>query len=134
MRPECEHFRCITSLRICQFLILMLVLAIAGCGTTRLLAKSASGYDAIRFNQTFELRDHSINTYTFQVNSVLINDREIEGSQQKVYCGQIPINDQPLQTCVGLEDLNTIVIGPGAWFKEVRRKVPEGALSLIKLQ
>ena len=105
-------------------------LALAGCSTSRPIARPADGYDAIKFNETVTVTDHGVNEYEFLAGTVLTSDRAMEGERQ-IFCGLIPINGSPLLACIGYEG-DSLVIGPGGGFKRVLRPIAPGVVDRIK--
>ena len=109
-------------------------LILAGCSPVSVKPQARDGYNAIRFRSTIQVRDHAINIYTFTANSVFIEDRQSDFGP--LYCGQATINDAitNFNICIGVRDESTIVIGPGAGFKEVDRDVGASTFTRFKLK
>lgn len=110
-------------------------LALAGCAAPiNSLSQGPAGFDAIEFQRTVQVRDHAWNIYTFAAGSRFIADRTTTFGP--VYCGQSTLNGQivPFVACIGVEGADTIVIGPAAGFKEVRRPQPSGTFKRIKVR
>lgn len=109
------------------------LLAVGACGpTNEPMQQSESGYDAIRFRQMTELRDHLVNTWTFDAGSTFIADRR--SSWGPVYCGTASLNGTAMPACFGVIEPSTLVIGPGWGFKEVHRPLAPGTFEKIKVK
>lgn len=110
----------------------MCVLLTSGCATEVVpLARPQGGFEAIRFNRTVEVRDHSINIYKFQAGTVLVADKQ--SNEGPVYCGPASIGNISGATCVGFRPPSTIVIGPGAGLKEAARPLDPQSFERIKV-
>jgi hypothetical protein len=93
------------------------------------IEKPHGGYKAIQFTEFTTVKDHAINVYAFGAGTILVNDREIDGVP--FYCGQLTINSGVMEGCFVFEG-DTVVIGYGASFKEVRRDLT-GKIKHIKI-
>lgn len=110
------------------------VLAATGCAEIHAVRQPEGGYQTIKFRSAISVRDHALNLYHFAAGSTFIGDRQTDYGT--VYCGQASINDDArlFATCIGLAGENTIVIGPGAAFKQVERQVPPGTIEIIQMK
>lgn len=111
---------------------LLLSLILAGCGSDEVMPQAPDGYDAIKFQRTIEVRDHSVNTFTFASGSVFVADRR--SSYGVMYCGNISTWGTIVFKCFGVEPPSTLVIGPGGGPFEVRRPQPPGTFERIKVK
>lgn len=112
--------------------VICIALGTIGCaGSWQPIVQPAPGYDAIRFRQVVQVDDHAVSTYLFSAGTVLVADRMTE-DYGPVFCGNAWLNGMVFPTCVGFEGDTTLVIGPGAGFKEVRRQVPPGSVERFK--
>lgn len=112
----------------------VILIAITGCAEIHAVRQPEEGYRAIKFRSAISVRDHALNLYHFAAGSTFIGDRQTDYGT--VYCGQASINDDArlFATCIGLAGDNTIVIGPGAAFKQVERQVPPGTIEITQMK
>jgi hypothetical protein len=112
---------------------LIAMLTLAGCDTSVPIQQGDAGYDAIRFRRFTEMDYAIFDTITITAGSVFVADRQT--SYGPIYCGQAQINHEgTFSVCFGVEAPSTIVIGPGAGFKEAHRPLPEGTFEHVKVK
>ncbi len=117
-----------------KFIAVAALLSLSACGEIHPVRQPQGGYDAIKFRSAISVRDHALNLYHFAAGSTFIGDRQTDYGT--VYCGQASINEgaQLFALCIGLAGENTIVIGPGAAFKQVERDLPPGTIEVVKVR
>ena len=107
-------------------------LLMSGCGITYWqIEQPLDGFEAIKFRKSVSIEDHVGNIYFFGAGVTMIGDHYTE--QGPLYCG--PATGAGVSgACVGFEAPNTIVIGPTAGFKEVRRTIPLDSFVRLKVK
>lgn len=108
-------------------------LLLTGCVSVDPVTPGPGGYDAIEFTRATVVQDHAFNQYVFSAGRRFIADRRAKDGRP-LYCGLLTVNSdpKPYDTCIGFEAPSTIILGPGAGFKEVRRLQPEGTIRRMK--
>lgn len=107
---------------------------LAACtATVSPIPQTSEGYDAIEFTRVTQVQDHAYNIYTFAAGRRFIADRYAKDGR-KLYCGLLTLNDdvKPYDTCIGYEAPDTIILGLGEGFKEVRRPQNAGTIKAFK--
>jgi len=105
------------------------MIGLTACVTVDPVTPGPSGYDAIEFTRATVVRDHAFNQYVFSAGRRFIADRRAKDGRL-LYCGLLTVNSdpKPYDTCIGFEAPSTIILGPGAGFKEVKRTQPAGTV------
>ena len=93
-----------------------LIINLSACSVSQVIGPPAEGYEAVRFKQPVSVRDHAINTYTFNTGSTFIADHQIpHGVDGPIFCGIAFRNDVlfAAPTCFALEGDTTLVLNAG---------------------
>lgn len=116
-----------------NLILIVTLVALASCVSVDPVTPGPSGYDAIEFTRATVVQDHAFNQYVFAAGRRFVADRRAKDGRP-LYCGLLTVNTdpKPYDTCIGFEAPNTIILGPGAGFKEVRRPQPEGTIKQIE--
>lgn len=132
------YYHSVTNYRISSLknsILLVAALGLLGC-SAQLSQKlpQPSGYDAIRFRQQVTVQDHAVNKVRFPAGGLFISDRQSSDGRD-AYCGLAFINSSPapLEVCIGYEAPTGIVIGLGSNLYEVKRSVPVGSITEVKV-